>query len=74
MKFDVDNSADDILEAILKGRPLDEQVKILRNLYTEALGHGWVDEEVRDSIFQSACNDFDIPYRSIDGDDEEDVE
>jgi hypothetical protein len=66
--FNQENSTDEILDAILKDRPLDEQVKILRNLYSDALGHGWVDEELRDTLFSNACKEYDIPYTSMEDD------
>ncbi len=67
--FDKDNSCDEILNAILKDRPLDEQNKILRQLFTDAVSHGWVDDDLRDSILKSACKEYDVPYTSIEDED-----
>lgn len=67
--LNVDSSAEEVMDAILVGKTADEQVKILRSLYSDAVGHGWVDDEVRNSIFKSACNHHGVPYEE---DDEED--
>lgn len=63
--FDKDNSTDEILNAILKDRPLDEQNKILRQLFSDAVSHGWVDDDLRDTIFSNACKEYDVPYKSV---------
>jgi hypothetical protein len=69
-----ENSTDEILNAILKDRPLEEQVKVLRGLYGDVADHPWTDEELRDTILSQACKEYDIPYSSMEDDELEEDE
>ncbi len=70
--LDVNSDANEILDAILKDKTADEQVKILRVLYSDAVGHGWVDDDLRNNILKHACSDYDIEYDAGVDEEEED--
>ena len=73
--LNVDSDANEVLDAILKDKTADEQVKILRVLYSDAVGHGWVDDDLRNDIFKHACSDYNIEYNAgVDDEDDEDDE
>ena len=74
MVFTSENSVDEILDVILKDKSAEEQVTILRSIYNDALDHGWVDEALKDNIMDNLCNEYNIPYRSMDDDDDEEEE
>jgi hypothetical protein len=70
--LDVNSSTHEVLDAILKDKTADEQIKILRELYGDAVGHGWVDDELRDNILASACRDYDVEYNAADEEEDDD--
>jgi hypothetical protein len=63
-KFNVNTPVDEVLNAILEDRPLFDQVRVLRNLFSSAVNNGWVDEELRDSMLENACKEYGVPYHS----------
>lgn len=72
--FDVDSNVNDILDAILKDKDADEQIKILRSLYSDVVGHGWVDDDLRNNFLKCACNDYSIEYDAGEDDEDDDEE
>lgn len=71
-KMNVENSVDEILDVILKDKSADEQIKTLRSIYNDAVGHGWVDDELRDSVLSNLCREYNIPYHSVEDEDDTD--
>ena len=72
--LNVNSSSHEVLDEILKDKSVDVQIKILRELYSDAVGHGWVDDELRDNIFASACRDYDVSYTAVADEEDDDDE
>lgn len=71
--FDVENKQE-LVEAILKDKPADEQIRILKDLFiNHALCHGWADEELVDNIMSNVAREYGLKYSPI-NDESEDID
>lgn len=71
-KFNCEDSVDDLIDAILEGKTDEEKVKILRHALSDAMTHGWVDDDLRDSMMANLAREYDIPYHSVEDDEVDD--
>lgn len=64
-KFTCEDSVDDLIDAVLEGKNDEEKIKVLRHALSNAMTHGWVDDDLRDSLMENLAREYDIPYRSV---------